>query len=65
VKQGPKEAKPPRLRGARLWRVLVVSGMALGVACAGGQRTGDGSGTGNAGQDSGGKGGSGSGAGGW
>jgi hypothetical protein len=58
-----------RPRGARLWRVLVVGGMALAAACAGTQKgsqgTGSTEGSGQTGSSAGGGGESGGGAGGW
>jgi hypothetical protein len=48
-RQSLKEVHGVRPRGARLWRVLVAGGLALGAACAGQQHTGSstGSGTGS------------------
>jgi hypothetical protein len=59
-----EERSAVKPRGARLWRVLVLGGMAIAAACAGSQKGGS-TGSGNAGQATGSNGSSGGGTGGW
>jgi hypothetical protein len=59
--RGEVERSAVKPRGARLWRVLVLGGMAIAAACAGSQKGGS-TGSSNAGQSTGSSGG---GTGGW